>query len=128
MVERIGRTRAVEYAIHYVQKRREILVYLGKYWVATIRRSDGDNMYRYPHYVVHTNMPGMIGPVAREVNEHLAKIAVASKIREWLSHLADATTSEPERPAPVAKEGRVSRTRPAPRVAPVQSRSRVRRG
>lgn len=126
MVERIGRARSVEYVIHYVQKRREILVHLGKYWVATIRRSEGDTMYRYPHYVGHINLPGMVGPAVREANEHLAKVEVAAKLREWLSGLSAATTSEVERPAPVAKAGRVSRTRPAPSLPVTRVRSRIR--
>lgn len=117
MISRVARPRVVEYKINYVQRRREVYVYLGSTWVGRIIKRIDDPMRSDPHFAVYLQLPGMWGPVAREDTEFAAKIAATSALNRWLSSFTGEPVEVDERPEkePVTRIAR-SRVRPSPRT------------
>lgn len=125
-VNRVQRTRSVEYKISFLQRRREIYIYVGRHWVGRIISAANDPLHaRRGGYGVYVQLPGMWGPVARRPDIVQAKSAAIEYLQMWLAGFVEEPTDPEERAEkePVVMV-RISRTRPAP--APVV-RSRIRR-
>lgn len=124
LTNRVARVRAVEYKISFVQRRREVYVYIGSIWAGRIIHSEFDHIQRGEGYGVYLQLPGMWGPVAREADLSDAKIAASQAIQRWLQNFSGTPTDPEERPEPVSKPTqRVTRTRaaePAPAVARIR--------
>jgi len=125
-IERVTRLRAVEYKINYVQRKREIYVYLGSVWVGRIIKRVDDPMRRDTHYAGYLQVPGMWGPVVRENTAHEAKIELSIALRRWLDAFTGVPVEVDERPEREV-QGRITRTRPVPATEATRiTRSRTR--
>lgn len=79
---------SVDWRVRFLPVKGGSLCFLGKWQVGVVRRTEGDSSYRYPHWVAHVNLPGMVGPVTRESEEHAAKLELTIKVKEWLTNLS----------------------------------------
>lgn len=98
VAERVSRSRAVEYKIFFIQKKREVYVYLGNIWVGRIISSENDPLHKQGGFGVYLQLPSMWGPVARAPNVSEAKIEASLAIRRWLSNMVEFPTDPEERP------------------------------
>ena len=121
---RVSRVRAVEYKISFLQRRREVYVYIGSVWAGRIIHSDNASTQKEEGYGVYLQLPGMWGPVAIEADLSDAKIAASQAIQRWLQTFSGTPAEQEERPEPVSKPAqRVTRTRatePEPAVARIR--------
>lgn len=124
-VNRVARTRSVEYKISFLQRKKEIYIYIGRHWIGRIINTENDPRKGRPGYGVYIQLPGMWGPVADRPDIIQAKAAAIEYLQMWLAGFVEEPTDPEERAEkePVVMV-RIPRTRPAP--APVV-RSRIRR-
>jgi hypothetical protein len=124
LAERVGRTRTVEYTITYLQRKKELYIYVGSTWVGRIIKRIEDPLHKETHFAGYLQLPGCWGPVSRAPTVHEVKIEVTAAIRGWLATLSATPTDPEERPEKETQNGRVRRTRAAPTPYIVPTRVR----
>ena len=129
-IDRVTRARTVEYKINFLQKKREVYVYIGSTWAGRIIHKEKAPLQKEEEgYGTYLQLPGMWGPVAYTASLSDAKIEASRAIQRWLTTFTGYPADPEERPEAIAKADvcmpRVTRTRPAP--SPVATIARVRR-
>ena len=128
-IDRGTRARTVEYKINFLQKKREVYVYIGSTWAGRIIHKEKAPLQKEEGYGTYLQLPGMWGPVAYTASLSDAKIEASRAIQRWLTTFTGYPADPEERPEPLkeveAPVQRVTRTRPTP--SPVAPITRVRR-
>lgn len=85
-MQRIQRTRTVEWRINWFDEGVAKVAYLGRWRVGRVERV---RKGRAIQYVAYLNVPWINGPVAAENSTLAAQMALKSKIIEWLEGFSD---------------------------------------
>lgn len=132
-MDRVTRTKTAEYRVTFIQRQREVYVYIGAMWAGRIMRDPSNPLRPSNEYTLYLQLPGMWGPVASDIDIGTVKLQTHEAIRSWFDNMTATPEPPPEklvraldkqgttggdtqrvrrvRAAPVAEVRRVRRTR-----------------
>ncbi len=95
-MNKVSRTRSVEYKITFLDRRNETYIYIGAMWAGRIMHDHVSYLHKVEKYAVFLQLPGMWGPVARGDTLSLAKFAATEAITRWLGNFTETPEPPPE--------------------------------